>query len=104
MEPHISFKVSDKIRTKTYTTFIAEIQYPQTPKLTDAFAPLLKRFELTFADKRKRYMDLMIGADSDTRSRRIKAITTKTGVRKAIIVINVEWSWWDSRGLSEGNL
>jgi hypothetical protein len=57
--------------------------------LTDAFAPLLKRVELMFADRRKRYMDLMIGADSETKTRRIKAINTKTGVKKTIIVINV---------------
>ena len=57
--------------------------------MTDTFAPLLKRLELTFADRRKRYMDLMIGADSETKSRRIKAIRARTGGRKAIMVINV---------------
>jgi len=58
--------------------------------LTDVLAPLLKRLELMFADRRKRYMDLMIGADSATNKRRMKAISNRTGVSKAIIIAIVE--------------
>jgi len=58
--------------------------------LTDALAPLLKRLELMFADRRKRYMDLMIGADRETNKRRIKAINTRTGVSKAIMAVIAE--------------
>jgi hypothetical protein len=39
------------------------------------------------ADRRKRYMDLMIGADSETKKRRMKAISSRRGVSKAIIVV-----------------
>jgi hypothetical protein len=53
--------------------------------LTEVLAPLLKRLELMLADRRKRYIDLMIGADRETNKRRIKAIRSRTGVSKAII-------------------
>jgi len=58
--------------------------------LTDVLAPLLKRLELMFADRRKRYMDLMIGADSATNKRRTKAISSRTGVSIAIMIVIVE--------------
>jgi hypothetical protein len=60
--------------------------------LTVVLAPLLKRLELMFADRRKRYMDLMIGADRETNRRRIKALSSsRTGVSKAIMAIITEW-------------
>ena len=58
--------------------------------MTDVLAPLLKRLELMLADRRKRYMDLMIGADSATNKRRMKAISSRTGVRIAIMIVIVE--------------
>ena len=38
----------------THATLMAEMQYPQTPNLTEPVAPLLRRLEVKCAESRKR--------------------------------------------------
>jgi hypothetical protein len=47
--------------------------------LADSLALLLKTLELMFAERRKRYMDFIIGTDRDTKSSSKKATNARIG-------------------------
>lgn len=51
--------------------------------MTEPLAPVFKRLDPTLAVRRNKKIDLMIGAERDTRRRRMKAMKRRMGVMAA---------------------
>ena len=68
----------------THCASIAEIQYPQTPNLSRPVTVALTMLipSLTFAESCSKSIDLIIGMERETRSRRMNAARRRRGVRK----------------------